>query len=65
MNHIFNVKDKTGRNIRLTEKQWKHIIRKHPQVSNYKEEMINTLQNPLKITDYSLDEKVRYYYNYL
>lgn len=64
-NIIFEITDKTGRKIRLTKKQWSHITRKHPQIANYQEEIINTLKNPLKITDYGFDDKVRYYYKYL
>jgi len=65
MDVVFKVKDKTGRKIRLTKKQWSHITRKHPQVAEYQEEIINALKEPLKITSYSLDKNVRYYYNYL
>lgn len=65
MNYVFEIIDKTGRKIRLTKKQWSHIARKHPQMSNYPEEIADTLKHPLKITDYSLDESVRYYYKYL
>ena len=64
MDLIFEVIDKTGRKIRLTKKQWNHITRKHPQVANYKEDIIETLKNPLKITGYILDEHIRYYYKY-
>lgn len=65
MEFIFEVIDKTNRKIRLTKKQWSHIARKHPQMTNYKEEIAETLKHPLKITDYSLDENVKYYYKYL
>lgn len=63
--NVFEVIDKTGRRIRSTEKQMNHILRKHPQIANYQDEIIDTLINPLKITDYGLDEDVRYYYKYL
>ena len=65
MDYVFEVMDKTGRKIRLTAKQWSHITKKHPQVADYKEEIVDALKNPLKITDYSFDENVRYYYKYL
>mgnify|MGYP001578098217 CR=1 FL=1 len=65
MDDIFEVIDKSRRKIRLTEKQWKHILKRHPDMINYLEEIKNTLINPLKITDYSEDEEVRYYYKYI
>ncbi|MDO8460391.1 MAG: hypothetical protein Q7S74_04740 [Nanoarchaeota archaeon] len=65
MVHILEVIDKTGRSIYLPIKQWSHIIRRHPNISNYIEEIKETLKNPLKITSYSLDKDVKYYYSYL
>lgn len=65
MENVFSVTDKTEREIRLTKRQWSHITRKHPEVTNYLEEIKENLMNPVKITDYGLDESVRYYYNYL
>ena len=47
MNYIFEIKDKSGRNIRLTKTQWRHIKHKHPDVNEpFIEE---TLQNPINI----------------
>jgi len=62
---LFEVKDKTGRNIYLTKERWKHIVSEHPEMSNIIEEVKETLKRPLKITQYSYDEDVRYYYTYL
>lgn len=64
-NHIFEVLDKTGRKIRLTEKQWSHITRKHSQVSSEKEKIIETVKNPDKIIDPKQpDPNKRFYYKY-
>ena len=63
--HIFETIDKTGRNIRLTKKQFSHIMKRHPMMINYLEEIQQTLKNPLKITSYNLDLDVWYYYQYL
>ncbi len=60
---IFEVIDKSKRKICLTQERWKHLS-KHPQVQNNFEWIKETLQQPDKITEYSLDEKVRYYYRY-
>ncbi|MBU2615488.1 MAG: hypothetical protein KKC19_00090 [Nanoarchaeota archaeon] len=59
---IFEIMDKTGRRIRLTEKQWKHIRKDHPEIED---EMLikNALRNPTKITSSSGSDKF-YYYNY-
>ena len=61
---VFEVVDKSGRKIRLTREQWKHILGEHPGVTDL-EEIKNTLVNPLKITLSKYDpEQVRYYYRY-
>ena len=60
---IIEIIDKSGRKIHLTEERWKHLS-KHPQVYNNLEWIKETLQQPTKITDYQLDDKVRYYYRY-
>lgn len=62
---IFEIVDKTGRRIRLTKKQWKHSLKRHPNMINYLEEIEITLKNPLKITDYSEEDDVMYYYKYI
>ena len=63
MTNIFEVKDKTGRKIRLTKRQWSHIRKKHPEVDKY-ELMEETVSKPDKTTDYDIDESVKYYYKY-
>ena len=62
---IFEVKDKTGRKIYLTKERWTHINIEHPEVSHYFFILEEVLTNPLRITDYENDEKVKYYYRYL
>ncbi len=65
MENIFEVVDKTGRKIRMTQKQWSHIARKHPQISSEKEKIIETLKNPDKIINPGqLDPNKRFYYKY-
>jgi len=63
VSNIFELVDKTGRKIRLTSEQWSHIRRKHSEVEKY-EWIEETLSNPDIISDYNLDETVRYYYKY-
>jgi hypothetical protein len=43
--HIFTVKDKTGREIRLTMAQWRHIASEHPDVNDV-DAMRQTLAAP-------------------
>ncbi len=64
MPHIFEIIDKTKRKIRLTKRQWRETNLKHPNMASYLEEIKETLIKPDKITDYSLDENVRYYYQF-
>jgi|SRR3989344_2956393 len=62
MTNVFEITDKTGRKIRLPNKQWRHIMKKHPYMEKYLEEIKETLKIPDKITEYSPDETIRYYY---
>ena len=61
--NLFEITDKSGRKLRLTKRQWSHIRKKHPEVENF-EDIEQTLKNPLKIINYSLDETIAYYYKY-
>ncbi len=48
MGFIFEVNDKTGRKIRLTKRQWNHMIKKHSYMEKYIEEIKETLEYPDK-----------------
>ena len=60
----FQTKDETGRTLRMTDWNWMHIIRRHPEISSEKERIIETIENPDKILPSLKDENVRYYYKY-
>ena len=64
MNYVFEIIDKTGRKIRLTQERWSHITQEHPEVVSL-EEVKDTLTSPLKIksSKYS-PEDVNYYYRF-
>ena len=64
MIYIFQTTDKSGRKIHLTKERWTHINEQHPEISNYSEEIQETLKNPTKIKEVGYDENVRYYYRY-
>ena len=64
MTKIFEVRDKSGREIKLSKERWKHIQKEHSRIKN-SEEIRQTLVSPLKITPSKYDpDKVRYYYRY-
>lgn len=64
MEPIFTIKDKTGREIHLSKKQWSHIRKKHPEVEDL-EQLEETIKKPDKLTHYSYDETVGFYYKYV
>ncbi|MDP2926373.1 MAG: PBECR2 nuclease fold domain-containing protein [Nanoarchaeota archaeon] len=64
MDIIFDIIDKTGRKIRLTRKQYSHICKKHPMISNYFEELKETLVKPDKVIESNDDISVRFYYKF-
>lgn len=61
MDFIFEIIDKSGRKIRLTKEQWKHIQQKHLNVDYYEIEV--TIRNPLKIL-YDKEDDVWLYHAY-
>lgn len=63
MNRVFETKDKSGRNIYLTDERWNHIL-KHAEMSNQVEQIKDALLHPDKITNVSYDPDVRFYYKY-
>jgi len=64
MDIVFETIDKTGRKIRLTRKQYSHICKKHPTVSNYFEEIKETLIKPDKIIESDDNKNVGFYYKF-
>ncbi len=61
--HIFEITEKTGRNIRLTRKQWKHIVKRHPYMEKYIEEIKEALKIPDNLIMQPFN-KGYYYKNY-
>ena len=64
METLFEVNDKTGRAIRLTEKQWTHITTIHAEMTNYLEEIKQTVINPQKMILHSRKDDLNFYYTY-
>ena len=63
MTWIFEIEDKSGRKIHLSNERWSHI-QKHPDMSGQIEQIKETLTNPDKITEFEYDPDVRFYYRY-
>ena len=57
---LFEIVDKTGRKIRLTNEQARHILHDHPDVNNF-EEIHEALGKPFKIIQSPFDSKVAWY----
>ncbi len=63
MDNIFEIPDKTGRRIKLTRTQFKHVIC-HKGMENEIEKIKDTLTNPLKIVPHEIGELYDYYNYY-
>ena len=64
MNNVFEVIDRYGKSIHLSEERWKHIIHDHPEMANKLEEIKEIVKNPLVIKESKDDENVKHYYKY-
>ncbi len=64
MNIKFEIIDKTGRKLRMTNYNWNHIVRRHPEIASQKEKIMEALEKPDKITDSPDDKETKYYYKY-
>jgi len=63
MEIVFEVIDKIGKKIRMTRKQWIHVMERRSYMEKYLEEIKETLQNPDKL-EKKLLKKGYYYKNY-
>ncbi len=62
MDFIFTIRDKSRKEIHLSEERWKHI-KKHPHMDEHMSEDIKvTIKNPMTIRYNEEDDKVRYFY---
>ncbi len=67
MSNIFELIDKTGRKIRLTKERWGHITSPsspHACMTNFLEEIKQTLNKPDKIINSIYDDSKLNYYKY-
>ncbi|PIN90033.1 hypothetical protein COU57_04950 [Candidatus Pacearchaeota archaeon CG10_big_fil_rev_8_21_14_0_10_32_14] len=66
--NVFEILDKTGRKIRLTKERWGHITSPeslHPYITNYLEEVKQTLEKPEVIVCNKYDDMKANYYKFL
>ena len=61
---IFEIIDKSGKIIYLTNERWGHINEEHPEIFLYLNYFEDILKNPTKIKVYECDESISYYYKY-
>ncbi|MEK6825999.1 MAG: PBECR2 nuclease fold domain-containing protein [Nanoarchaeota archaeon] len=61
MGIVFEITDKTGRRISLSDKARRHIL-KHPHMHDQIESIQDTLKNPMTIRYFEQDETVVYFY---
>jgi|SRR3989344_3492609 len=68
IDYVFEVIDKTRRKIILTKRQWEHITSPsslHPYMTNYLEEIKQTLEKPDTIIPNKYDDTKANYYKFL
>lgn len=66
-NIIFEIRDKTGRKIHLSKERWGHITHPpslHSYMTNYLDEIKQTLTEPDKIVDSVYEDGKKNYYKY-
>lgn len=64
MNNIFEITDITKRTLRMTDFNWTHINKKHPEIASQQEKIIESLEKPDKVTDSIKDKNTKFYYKY-
>lgn len=62
MANIFEIRDKTGRIISLSDEGWTHIAMKHPNLGSSIECIKETLCQPLFLNESPMHKGVMYYH---
>ncbi|MBI4162601.1 MAG: hypothetical protein HY513_02870 [Candidatus Aenigmarchaeota archaeon] len=63
MARVLEVKDRSGKLVYLTDERYKHIL-KHPEMQNSLQLIEQTVKNPDKMAQYSIDPAIRLYYTH-
>jgi len=56
----WEVRDRNGRPIYLTERQWQHIIERHPEMSQHEEDLKRTIRTGRRTQDSLVPNKYFY-----
>ena len=64
MNNVFELTEKFGRTIYLTNERWNHIKSDHVEMSAELENIKTVLKEPNFVKKSEYDENVRFYYGY-
>ncbi len=60
---LFEVTDKNGKEIRLTEKQWKHINQEHPNINDWRK-IKEAVKRPTTIRTSTYNSEVKWFYRW-
>lgn len=55
------IQDRYGNSIYLTEERWKHIVKYHPQLISYRDEVLRTVRSGKRRQDLLWPDKFYYY----
>lgn len=64
MDHIFEIKDISGRLIRMTKERWIHIKSDHPEMVNDLDNIRSAITSPEFTKTSEHDDNVMFYYRY-
>lgn len=64
MSFVFEIVDKTGKIVILTQERWSHIVQHHPDMSDKLEEVKRCLELPTATVPQKYDETKANYYRY-
>lgn len=61
---IFQIKDKFGNSIRLTDERWKHVVNRHPEIKSYIEKVKTTIKDPEILVSNPYHPYEKYYHHF-
>jgi hypothetical protein len=57
---VTKVQDRYGNQIELTDERWRHIVTYHPELEDYREEVLDTLRRGTRRQDAMEQNKYKY-----
>ena len=58
---LFEIIDKSGRKIYVTNERWSHIASEHPAIADKIEDIKDTLSKPLTVTQSENNPKIKFF----